>query len=173
MLSMRGLGFMFFFFSIRRRHTSCALVTGVQTCALPICDGTDISEEAIAFFNQPAGSTVSTRLSVVSGSLSGELGKFLAGETPIGFALGAEYRKYGASQVSDVAFGTQDEVLGTGAPSPSFSGTYDVKEIFGELIVPIVEDVPGIYSLTAEAGIRLSDYSNTGDRKSTRLNSRH
>src|SRR3546814_10222437 len=26
----------FFFFSGRRRHTSCALVTGVQTCALPI-----------------------------------------------------------------------------------------------------------------------------------------
>src|SRR3546814_7768903 len=28
---------MLFFFSSRRRHTSCALVTGVQTCALPIC----------------------------------------------------------------------------------------------------------------------------------------
>src|SRR3546814_7765271 len=27
---------MFVFFSSRRRHTSCALVTGVQTCALPI-----------------------------------------------------------------------------------------------------------------------------------------
>src|SRR3546814_6622968 len=27
----------FFFFSSRRRHTRCALVTGVQTCALPIC----------------------------------------------------------------------------------------------------------------------------------------
>src|SRR3546814_6940848 len=26
-----------FFFSIRRRHTRCALVTVVQTCALPIC----------------------------------------------------------------------------------------------------------------------------------------
>src|SRR3546814_2185047 len=25
-----------FFFSSRRRHTRCALVTGVQTCALPI-----------------------------------------------------------------------------------------------------------------------------------------
>src|SRR3546814_5506313 len=25
-----------FFFSSRRRHTNCALVTGVQTCALPI-----------------------------------------------------------------------------------------------------------------------------------------
>src|SRR3546814_4550588 len=32
-----------FFFSSRRRHTRCALVTGVQTCALPILgrgDGT-------------------------------------------------------------------------------------------------------------------------------------
>src|SRR3546814_12492117 len=29
--------YMCFFFSSRRRHTRCALVTGVQTCALPIC----------------------------------------------------------------------------------------------------------------------------------------
>src|SRR3546814_2420324 len=28
--------FLFFFFASRRRHTRCALVTGVQTCALPI-----------------------------------------------------------------------------------------------------------------------------------------
>src|SRR3546814_7061848 len=31
-----GLYYFFFFFSSRRRHTRCALVTGVQTCALPI-----------------------------------------------------------------------------------------------------------------------------------------
>src|SRR3546814_2523393 len=30
---------MIFFFSSRRRHTRCALVTGVQTCALPILPG--------------------------------------------------------------------------------------------------------------------------------------
>src|SRR3546814_3592402 len=30
------LGVCCFFFSSRRRHTRCALVTGVQTCALPI-----------------------------------------------------------------------------------------------------------------------------------------
>src|SRR3546814_6016023 len=29
----------YFFFSSRRRHTRCALVTGVQTCALPIFPG--------------------------------------------------------------------------------------------------------------------------------------
>src|SRR3546814_3471720 len=33
---MSSVLFLFFFFSSRRRHTRCALVTGVQTCALPI-----------------------------------------------------------------------------------------------------------------------------------------
>src|SRR3546814_5988648 len=30
-----------YFFSSRRLHTGCALVTGVQTCALPICYATE------------------------------------------------------------------------------------------------------------------------------------
>src|SRR3546814_8770342 len=34
-----------FFFSSRRRHTRCALVTGVQTCALPICFGSEELED--------------------------------------------------------------------------------------------------------------------------------
>src|SRR3546814_6649315 len=33
-----------FFFSSRRRHTRCALVTGVQTCALPILLGHFLSD---------------------------------------------------------------------------------------------------------------------------------
>src|SRR3546814_2501703 len=33
----------YFFFSSRRRHTMCALGTGVQTCALPIFDRTSCS----------------------------------------------------------------------------------------------------------------------------------
>src|SRR3546814_7591698 len=39
---------MFFFCSSRRRHTRCALVTGVQTCALPISSRTRL----IAFAEQ-------------------------------------------------------------------------------------------------------------------------
>src|SRR3546814_10542245 len=35
-----------FFVSSRRRHTRCALVTGVQTCALPIYDTGSTSESA-------------------------------------------------------------------------------------------------------------------------------
>src|SRR3546814_4502890 len=38
----------FFFFSSRRRHTRCALVTGVQTCALPISTmAVQIAERAL------------------------------------------------------------------------------------------------------------------------------
>src|SRR3546814_3150052 len=40
-----------FFFSSRRRHTICALVTGVQTCALPIW----------IYANQPFGSVAAGR----------------------------------------------------------------------------------------------------------------
>src|SRR3546814_6456435 len=36
MLSFMVFVVFLFFFSSRRRHTRCALVTGVQTCALPI-----------------------------------------------------------------------------------------------------------------------------------------
>src|SRR3546814_10684360 len=35
-MCMLFVGLLVFFFSSRRRHTRCALVTGVQTCALPI-----------------------------------------------------------------------------------------------------------------------------------------
>src|SRR3546814_18430218 len=50
-----------FFFSSRRRHTRCALVTGVQTCALPICarwayGGWTRRSSATATTTTPAGS---------------------------------------------------------------------------------------------------------------------
>src|SRR3546814_5076641 len=43
-----------FFFSSRRRHTRCALVTGVQTCALPICSPVDCRSITVSL---PSGPT--------------------------------------------------------------------------------------------------------------------
>src|SRR3546814_7490640 len=39
--------FVFFFFASRRRHTKCAVVTGVQTCALPISTARVAIEELL------------------------------------------------------------------------------------------------------------------------------
>src|SRR3546814_5662785 len=39
---------MFFFCSSRRRHTRCALVTGVQTCALPIYSGLILAQNSLS-----------------------------------------------------------------------------------------------------------------------------
>src|SRR3546814_14657425 len=49
----------YFFFSSRRRHTRCALVTGVQTCALPISG--DRAKGATAYVTlEPCAHTGST-----------------------------------------------------------------------------------------------------------------
>src|SRR3546814_10942422 len=45
-----------YFFSSRRRHTRCALVTGVQTCALPICEA-DCSRAGTGFGSAATGSS--------------------------------------------------------------------------------------------------------------------
>src|SRR3546814_5348420 len=50
-----------FFFSSRRRHTRCALVTGVQTCALPIFSrlcGSDFRFRRMQFSAHSSGSFV-------------------------------------------------------------------------------------------------------------------
>src|SRR3546814_19501671 len=49
-----SLYYLYFFFSSRRRHTRCALVTGVQTCALPISSGIDGLGERPAGFRRDA-----------------------------------------------------------------------------------------------------------------------
>src|SRR3546814_8934552 len=44
----------YFFFSSRRRHTRCALVTGVQTCALPICYFVGLLSSSLGIVVPPA-----------------------------------------------------------------------------------------------------------------------
>src|SRR3546814_20796894 len=48
MLFFFSVFYFIFFFSRRRRHTRCALVTGVQTCALPISPQDAAAESEVA-----------------------------------------------------------------------------------------------------------------------------
>lgn len=125
--------------------------------------GQDISPEAVGFFNQPVSATTKTELTVVTGSISGDAGFAIPwADTPVNFAIGAEYRDNVASIIPDIASGTPDEVLGNGEALLTQSGSYNVVEVFGEIVAPLVEDKPFFHSLTLEVGARYSDYSNTG-----------
>src|SRR3546814_2601849 len=62
--------FFIFFFSSRRRHTRCALVTGVQTCALPIRTICTRRNRAPAFTHGPVSQTSSPRAARLVGRLA-------------------------------------------------------------------------------------------------------
>lgn len=47
-------------------------------------------------------------------------------------------------------------------PSSKTQGSTEVKELYGELLVPVLRDIPGIKRLNLEVGARYSDYSTAG-----------
>lgn len=102
-----------------------------------------------------------TSIATVNGTISGDFGWGIS-DTPIGFATGVEFREFTATRQSDEASQTPGAVVGGGGAAPDINGAYDVVDVFGELIIPIFEGVPGAENLTLELGARYSDYSTAG-----------
>ena len=122
-----------------------------------------IDPRAINYLNITTTIGTRTSLAVAHGVINGDFGVSLPwSSNPIGVAIGTEYRKYTASNSSDLSSQTPGEVLGAGGATIDSSGQYDVKEAFAELIAPIIEDQLFFKSLTFEAGVRRSDYSTAG-----------
>lgn len=82
----------------------------------------------------------------------------------VGFAAGVEYRKE-KSEVNepDNAEGTFFNVLGED------KGEFNVKEVYAELSVPLLTDLPGVQDLTLDTALRIADYSTIGNAKSWKL----
>ena len=75
---------------------------------------------------------------------------------PVGFSVGAEYRRETASyreDASTLAGLTFYNSIPDFAP-PAF----EVKEVFGELSVPLLKDVPFFHDLTVSGAVRYADY---------------
>ena len=107
-----------------------------------------------SFRIQAQNGDIST-LEVVSGAITGTFGDFAIGASEaIGFALGGEYRRV-ASQFIPDEFLASGDVAGFNAGEPT-EGSYNVKEVFGEVIVPV--ELGGAYLELTGAG-RYSDYS--------------
>jgi len=123
-----------------------------------------ITPAMLAFIDLDARIRRKTDQTVITGSISGNLFGLTSpfSNVPVGFAIGGEYRDLYAESLPDGPSQVQGEVLGTGARTPPDFGGYTVKEVFGEIIVPLVNDQPFFYKLQVEGGIRYSDYSTTG-----------
>ena len=149
------------------RAQDALLATNPTTCLSgnPLCvplnvfGPTGSISQASANYVSAAASTVrTTSLAQVSGLISGDLGFAIPSATDsINFAIGAEYRKYKATVEPD-AFSEAGDLGGGGGPTPPVRGGYDVREVFGELVIPLVQDKPFFENLTIEAGARYSDY---------------
>ena len=96
-------------------------------------------------------------LQVASASVAGTVGNLGLGGDNVGLAVGAEYRKMKAEFIPDTALSSGD-VIGFNAGDPT-SGAYDVKEVFGELRVPIMADHSFVHRLELNGAARYSDYS--------------
>lgn len=97
-----------------------------------------------------------SELQVASGSVSGSLFQSPWANQAVGFALGAEWRKMSAQFIPDTALQSGD-VVGFNA-GQSTQGSYDVKEVFAELNVPLIQD-GFINLLEINGAARYSDYS--------------
>jgi outer membrane receptor protein involved in Fe transport len=76
---------------------------------------------------------------------------------PVGFSVGTEYRR-------ERAFQTADPLSASGGTffniTPTFNPpTFSVKEVFGELSLPILKDIPLARELTVSGAARYSDYN--------------
>ena len=101
---------------------------------------------------------------------SGELFKLPAGAVQLAF--GASYREeYQRSEVDYIAIADIDGncfISGEACSSP-VTGSYNVKELYGELYVPILAEVPGAHLLSLTLGSRYSDYNIFGNTTNSKV----
>lgn len=116
-----------------------------------------VSSAALAYLE--AEQTFQTRVSqqVVQGNISGTLFDLPAG--PLGVAIGGEYRKESSSENNDAL---TNQGLNGGNALPDTQGSFDVKEVYGEINVPLLADTPFFQSLSVRGSGRISDYNTVG-----------
>lgn len=120
------------------------------------------SQASIDYLQTPGFQNGTYEQTVVSGSITGDLGQYGV-KAPwaadgVGIAVGTEYRRERLKLNTDIAYQTGDLAGQGGATLPS-EGAYDLYELFGEARIPLVQDQPFFQNLSMELGYRWSDYS--------------
>jgi outer membrane receptor protein involved in Fe transport len=136
--------------------------SGTCTSGLPLVQEFQVSQDCINAIAANMQNNSIMQQNVAEANLAGDLFDLPAG--PFSFAVGANYRentyRFQTDILTDInSFG--DQAIGLFAAGSS-QGAIDVGEVYGELLVPIVEGLPFIEQLNVELGGRYSDYSSVG-----------
>lgn len=114
------------------------------------------SQDAVDYVAEVKSITGDTNLVNIVAAVDGNLGEWGItspfANTGVAVAFGYEYRKNAVDYQPDEIY------QAAASPELPISGSVAVKELFGELIVPLVEDRPFFQSLSFEGAYRYSDY---------------
>ena len=129
-----------------------------------------VTPAALAYILTGGTLTGDTQEQIVSGNFTGKLGTYGI-KSPwatdgVGINIGAEYRREQLDLIPD-ATSLSGDLAGSGGALPPVHGSFDVKELFGEIRVPLVQDMPGVKDLDFEGGYRYSKYSSGSGETNT------
>jgi outer membrane receptor protein involved in Fe transport len=134
--------------------------TATCTSGLPIADDREVSADCVQMVAPALKNLTEVDQTIFEANLVGDLAEMRAG--PLQYAVGLTYRensfKYTPDNLSD--FQNEADPIAGLFPTETSAGEFDVSEIYGELLIPIVNDGPiGVEHFTFELGGRVSDWS--------------
>jgi len=123
-----------------------------------------ITQDMLDFITFTAQDTLNSKLESYSANISGEIMELPAGY--LAFAAGYEKRWQSG-------FDQPDAIIAAGITSGNArqptAGSFSVEEVYLELAVPLLSDMPGVEQLDLELATRYSDYSNFGDTTNSKV----
>jgi iron complex outermembrane receptor protein len=135
--------------------------TNINLAKVSTVGASYLTPEEYAFLNGYEQGHTSYVYKYVEGSVSGDLFSLPAG--PVGAAFGFQLRKESLNDTP--GYNSRNSNYNGSAASAETHGSDEVHEVFGELEVPVLKDMPLVESLTLNLSGRYSDYKSYGDSK--------
>jgi iron complex outermembrane recepter protein len=121
-----------------------------------------VTAAAIKYLSIPLLVEATTTEQVVSGSMTGDLGKYgvklPTADTGFQLNIGGEWRGESANFIPDYQ-SLLGNAAGAGGPTAPVAGSFTVREVFTEMSLPLADHQPFADSADVTAGYRYSSYS--------------
>lgn len=125
-----------------------------------------ITPAMAAYSSATAIQTQNYTQQIASASIGGSVAEIQSpfADAPLAISLGAEYREELGESIPDecLKLAPASCLGGAGGNTLPLAGGFSVKELFGEAILPLINDQPFARSLDLEVGYRYSDYDPSG-----------